>query len=64
MDFIELFTLYAYSYSQIIFYTMPISFSFNGYNFSKLSSEYNLTVITSFGLNPIKILKIFFPIYF
>ena len=29
---------------------------------SKLSSEYELTVITSFGLNPEKILKIFFPI--
>jgi len=63
MDFIELFTLYSYVIPQIIFYTMPISFFISlVITLAKLSSEYELTVITSFGLNPIKILKIFFPV--
>ena len=65
MDFIELFTLYSYVIPQIIFYTMPISFFLSMViTLAKLSSEYELTVITSFGLNPIKILKIFLPITF
>jgi len=62
IDFIELFTLYAYVVPQIIFYTMPISFFISlVISLAKLSSEYELTVITSFGLNPINILKIFLP---
>lgn len=65
MDFIELFTLYSYVIPQIIFYTMPISFFISlVITLAKLSSEYELTVITSFGLNPVKILKIFLPITF
>ena len=65
MNFIELFTLYSYVIPQIIFYTMPISFFISlVITLAKLSSEYELTVITSFGLNPIKILKIFLPITF
>lgn len=65
MDFFELFRLYAYVIPQIIFYTMPISFFISlVLTLSKLASEYELTVITSFGLNPIKILKIFLPITF
>jgi lipopolysaccharide export system permease protein len=62
MNVIELLTLYMYSVPNIIFYTLPISF-FIGLviSLAKLSSEYELTVITSFGLNPLKILKIFFP---
>jgi lipopolysaccharide export system permease protein len=31
---------------------------------AKLSNEYELIVLTSFGLNPIKIMKMFFPITF
>lgn len=63
INFFELFTLYAYVIPQIIFYTMPISFFIAMViTLSKLASEYELTVITSFGLNPINILKIFFPI--
>ena len=42
---------------------MPISFFLSlVITLAKLASEYELTVITSFGLNPIKILKIFLPI--
>ena len=63
INFAELFTLYAYVIPQIIFYTMPISFFISlVITLSKLSSEYELTVITSFGLNPVKILKIFLPL--
>ena len=63
INFAELFTLYAYVIPQIIFYTMPISFFISlVITLSKLSSEYELTVITSFGLNPVNVLKIFFPI--
>lgn len=63
MDFFELFRLYAYVVPQILFYTMPISFFLSlVITLAKLASEYELTVITSFGLNPINILKIFLPI--
>ncbi len=60
---IELFELYAYIVPIILFYTLPISFFMSlVITLSKLSSEYELIVITSFGLNPLKIVKIFFPI--
>lgn len=65
INFYELFLLYSYVVPQIIFYTMPISFFVSlVITLSKLSGEYELTVITSFGLNPVKILKIFLPITF
>ncbi|MDX9795913.1 MAG: LptF/LptG family permease [Arcobacteraceae bacterium] len=63
MNVLELFTLYLYSVPNILFYTLPISFFIAlVIALGKLSSEYELIVITSFGLNPIKILKIFFPV--
>ena len=65
IDFVELFTLYAYVIPQIVFYTMPISFFISlVITLSKLASEYELTVITSFGLNPVRILKLFLPLTF
>lgn len=63
MNIFELFKLYMYVMPSIIFYTAPISFFISlVITLTKLSSEYELIVITSFGLNPLKILKIFFPI--
>ena len=63
LDFFELFTLFSYVIPQILFYTMPISFFLSlVITLAKLASEYELTVITSFGLNPVNILKIFAPI--
>lgn len=63
MNVFELFQLYMYVTPTIIFYTAPISFFVSlVITLAKLSSEYELIVISSFGLNPIKILKIFFPI--
>lgn len=63
MNVLELFQLYMYVVPTIVFYTAPISFFISlVITLAKLSSEYELIVITSFGLNPLKILKIFFPI--
>ncbi len=63
MNIFELFRLYMYVIPTIIFYTAPISFFVSlVITLAKLSSEYELIVITSFGLNPMKILKIFLPI--
>ncbi|MGB5867454.1 MAG: LptF/LptG family permease [Arcobacteraceae bacterium] len=62
INFLELIELYSYSVPTILFYTLPISiFVALVLTLSKLSSEYELIVLTSFGLNPIKILKLFFP---
>jgi lipopolysaccharide export system permease protein len=63
MNVIELFQLYMYVMPSIIFYTLPISFFISlVLTLSKLSSEYELIVVTSFGLNPLKIIKIFLPV--
>jgi len=65
MNVVELFTLYVYIVPSIIFYTLPISFFISlVIALSKLSSEYELIVITSFGLNPLKFVKMLFPITF
>ncbi|CAI8197222.1 MAG: Uncharacterised protein [Arcobacter lacus] len=65
LSFSELFLLYSYNLPSIIFYTLPFTFFISlVITLSKLSSEYELAVITSFGLSPIKILKIFLPISF
>jgi len=62
MNVFELLTLYVYVVPIIVFYTLPISFFISMVlSLSKLSSEYELIVITSFGLNPLKIIKILFP---
>ena len=63
INFLELFTLFSYVIPQIIFFTLPVSFFISlVITLAKLASEYELTVITSFGLNPLNILKVFLPI--
>ena len=63
IDFYELSKLYMYVVPTILFYTMPVTFFISlALTFSKLSSEYELIVITSFGLNPTRLLRMFFPI--
>lgn len=65
INFIELMMLYAYVIPNILFYTLPVSFFVSlVITLSKLSNEYELIVITSFGLNPKDILKIFLPVTF
>jgi lipopolysaccharide export system permease protein len=62
IDFLELLELYLYSMPKIIFYTLPISvFVALCLAVAKLSSEYELIVITSFGFDPIKVIKIILP---
>lgn len=59
----ELLKLYIYTIPQVVFYTLPISFFISlAICLSKLSSEYELVVLTSYGLNPLNIIKILFPI--
>ena len=62
INLLELLTLYSFHIPSILFYTLPISIFISlSISLSKLSTEYELIVITSFGLNPIKILKLIFP---
>ncbi len=62
INFLELLELYSYSVPTILFYTLPVSiFISSGLGIAKLSSEYELIVITSFGLNPMKIARMIFP---
>ena len=63
MTSFELLKLYIYSIPQVVFYTLPISFFISlTICLSKLSSEYEMVVITSYGLNPLNIIKIFLPL--
>lgn len=63
MNVFELLTLYVYVIPNILFFTLPISYFIAlVIALAKLSGEYELIVITSFGLNPLKIVKIIFPI--
>lgn len=65
LNFYELIKLYVYVVPTILFYTLPVTFFLSlGITLSKLSNEYELIVITSLGLNPMKILKVFLPITF
>jgi lipopolysaccharide export system permease protein len=63
LTFYELIELYIYNVPTILFYSVPVTmFVSLVLAFSKISSEYELIVMTSFGLSPIKILKILFPL--
>jgi lipopolysaccharide export system permease protein len=63
LDFLELLLLYSYTIPKILFFTLPISYIVGLVStLSKLSSEYELLVISSFGKNPISIIKYFLPI--
>lgn len=63
MNFLELLILYSFVIPTILFYTLPIAIFISFVlTISKLSSEYELIVITSFGLNPLKLIRLIFPI--
>ncbi len=65
INFLELLELYSYNIATILFYTIPISIFISlVLSLAKLSGEYELIVITSFGLNPLQILKMFLPLLF
>jgi len=62
LNFLELIELFSYNIPTILFYTLPVTLFIGlALTFSKLSSEYELIVVTSFGQNPLKILKVFLP---
>ena len=62
VNFYELLQLYSFTIPTILFYTLPITIFISlVLTISKLSSEYELIVITSFGLNPLKILQKLLP---
>lgn len=63
IDFYELLFLYFLNIPVILFYTLPVTYFISAsLSIANLSSEYELIVITSFGLSPLKILKILIPI--
>jgi len=65
INFKELIYLYSLSVPQILFYTLPITFFISIIiNLSKLSNEYELIVITSFGLSPLKLARLLIPVSF
>jgi len=65
IDFGELSYLYTLNIPIILYYTLPITFFISMIlNLAKLSGEYELIVISSFGLSPMKLLRIIVPISF
>ena len=65
MSILDLIYLYMLNTPLILLYTLPITFFMATIlNISKLSAEYELIVITSFGLSPLKILKFLAPTSF
>lgn len=62
IDVVELLIMYSFTLPKILFYILPICIFISlVLTISKLSSEYELMVINSFGLNPLKIVKLFIP---
>lgn len=62
INFLELLQLYSYIVPTIIFYTLPVSiFVALSLTIAKLSSEYELIVITSFGFNPLRVIRMILP---
>ena len=62
VNFYELLELYSFTIPTILFYTLPITIFISlVLTISKLSGEYELIVITSFGLNPLKIVLHLMP---
>jgi len=63
MNGTEMLYLYFLNVPTILFYSLPVSFFVASIiNIAKISSEYELIVINSFGFSPLKIMKNFIPI--
>lgn len=63
ITFSELGYLYCLKIPIILYYTLPITFFISMIiNFSRLSGEYELIVISSFGFSPIQLLRMILPI--
>jgi len=65
INFPELAYLYLLAIPNILYYTLPVTFFIAMImTFSKLSTDYELMVLTSFGQSPLKLLKIIVPLSF
>ncbi|CAE09803.1 LptF/LptG family permease [Wolinella succinogenes] len=63
MSFGELFELYLYSLPTMIFFTIPVTFfSASVISLAKLSQEYELPVLFSLGIDPLRFSRLFFPL--
>ena len=59
VNFYELLLFYVYALPNILFYTLSVSmFVALALAFSKISKDYELIIISSFGLNPLRIIKL------
>jgi lipopolysaccharide export system permease protein len=62
IDFFELLFLYTLQIPNVLFYTLPVTFFVSAtINIAKLSGEYELIVITSFGFSPLRIMYLLIP---
>lgn len=65
ISFPELAYLFLLAIPNILYYTLPVTFFISMVmTFSKLSTDYELMVLTSFGQSPLKLLKIILPLSF
>lgn len=65
VNFIELLLFYTYALPNILFYTLSVSmFVALTLSFAKLSKDYELIILSSFGLNPIKMLRLISGVIF
>lgn len=65
INFTELLYLYVLAIPNILYYTLPITFFIAMIiTFSRLSGDYELMVLTSFGQSPLQLLKIIIPLSF
>lgn len=63
ISFLELIYMYSLTLPEILFFTLPITFFIAMIiNFSKLSNDYELIVLTSFGQSPLKLIKLILPL--
>lgn len=65
LTFGELGYMFLLRIPLILYYTLPVTFFISIIlNLSKLSGEYELIVVSSFGFSPFKLLRFLFPISF
>ena len=65
VNFYELLLFYIYALPNILFYTLSVSmFVALTLAFSKISKDYELIIVSSFGLNPLHIIKLISGVIF
>ncbi len=65
IDFLELGLLYSYAMPRILYIVLPVSFFIGAIaGISKLTAAYELLVLSTIGLKPTVVLKVFLPFVF